>query len=252
MANELSNIPAPSRDARLALLRAGSGNNRLVYSNGKWRVIRVENVKSTDITAQQWDAQKKIDNAAANQPVDVSGNAPSYQSKQAAEKDPLGIAVTTYGLVADVTDGVVKGKDGIQFYIYTNAAGNISIHDSWAKARKEIISDYQTMPGGMDKLFKLLHDKNLIDDKTFASKDFSSADFDKGLQYAINRAGVDALDKRDISGKLGTPTLEKFLTGSGISSTSTGGPKTTTGRKETTRPDADEEANELLDIIKGE
>lgn len=247
MANELSNIPAPSQDARLALLRAGSGNNRLVYSSGKWRVIRVENVKSTDITAQQWDAQKKIDNAAANKPVDVSGNAGSYQSKKAAEKDPLGIAVTTYGLVADITDGVVKGKDGIPFYIYTNPGGNISIHDSWAKARKQIISDYQTLPGGTERLFKLLYDKKLIDQKTFESKDYSSVDFDKGLRYAINRAGVDALDKRDISGKLGTPTLDKFLSGSGIPSTSTGGgPKTGTERRETTRPDADEEANEFF------
>lgn len=263
MANELSNIPAPSQDARLALLRAGSGNWRLIYSGNTWKVVKVENVKSTDITAQQWDAEQKvIAEKKRNQ------NAPSVTTKAGpkpgdvyttSQKDVLYNNIKKYGLVADTTTGVVtgyptddkgnplEGQNRIKYYIYPDLKGTIQIVSSWDILRKKILADYQAVPGGTDRLFKLLYDKKLINQKTFESKDFSAADFGKGLEYAVNRLTVDTIDKRDISGKLGAPTLDKFLSGSGIPSTSTGGgPKTGTERRETTRPDADEEANEFF------
>ena len=252
MEKDIKNIPTPSRDAQAAWLRAGTGNHKLVYVSGRWQVLKVGNIPSGAVTFEEWTAVSKTNQPKSKSDVDVSKNAPSYQSSKAREKDPLGQYVTQDGIATSVDDNgnlTLRDKDGNERYVYLETDGTLNISTDYDAIRKKVLADYQSSPGGLNSLFTLLYNKRLISQETLNNKSISADDFTKGLQYVIRKYGIDVFDKRDINKQYTVSTFNQFLTGNTIPSVSgggAGGAGTFVSRRETTRLDAYEEANDFF------
>lgn len=246
MAEDLNKIPAPSKDAQSAWLRTGAGDNKLVWDSKakRWKVVKNADVKGA-VTFEQWSATNKPGQSSTD--VNVSQNAPSYITKQAREKDPLGQYIIQSGLTvtSDNNKIYVTDKDGNINYLYVDSDGAFSYSSDYDAIRRKVIVDYQSRPGGINSLFDLLYKKNLISKQTFDTKNISAVDFASGLQYTINSYGVDILNKREFNKQFKPNTLDEFL-GSNVIPGGKSGPSTAVDKYITLRQDADEQIDRFM------
>lgn len=249
MAENLNKIPAPSKDAQSAWLRTGAGNNKLVWDSKakRWKVVKNADVKGA-VTFEQWSATNKP--AQSTTDVNAAQNAPSYITKQAREKDPLGQYIIKSGLTvtSDNKKIYVTDKDGNINYLYVDSDGAFSYSSDYDAIRRKVILDYQSRPGGINSLFNLLYKKGLISKQTFDAKNISAVDFASGLQYTINSYGIDILNKREFNKQFKPNTLDEFLNSNAITNSSqkSTGPKTYIDKYSTLRQDADEEIDRFM------
>ncbi len=246
MAEDLNKIPAPSQDAQSAWLRTGAGDNKLVWDSKakRWKVVKNADVKGA-VTFEQWSATNKPGQSTTD--VNAAQNAPSYITKQAREKDPLGQYIIQSGLTvtSDNNKIYVTDKDGNINYLYVDSDGAFSYSSDYDAIRRKVIVDYQSRPGGINSLFDLLYKKNLISKQTFDTKNISAVDFASGLQYAVSSYGVDILNKREFNKQFKPNTLDEFL-GTNVIPSGLGGPSTAVDKYITLRQDADEQIDRFM------
>lgn len=122
----------------------------------------------------------------------------------------------------------------------------LTIEDNFASLRDKILIN-ATNDGTLDKLFNDLYDAQLISKETRDTKNAASADFSKGLVYALREYSVKVMDEQKLNAEQGLPPKNALDFGSYITDGFPGLPAATTDSSTSTittlRPDAYDDAN---------
>jgi hypothetical protein len=170
------------------------------------------------------------------------GNRPAGPQGIQGEILTKGLAVTT-----DTSGTYVGDTNGNEVFIYlstkADAKGDyqVNVTNDYDAIRRQILSEANSTPGGIDGLFSSLFNAGLISKDVFNKKDMSDQQFNKGLAYAVRNYSVKTIDSLTIGGQKQVGGFIDFLgKGAGL-----GGPTTdvTYNSVTTTRQDAAEELN---------
>jgi hypothetical protein len=122
----------------------------------------------------------------------------------------------------------------------------LTIRDNFGLLRDEILVN-ATRDGTLDKLFNDLYNAQLISKETRDTKNAASADFSKGLVYALREYSVKVIDEQKLNTEQGLPPKNALDFGSYITDGFPGLPAPTTDSSTSTittlRPDAYDDAN---------
>lgn len=218
---------------------------------------------------------------ATASPLETKSKAAKEKKVAAAKQetarieDPFGTdAINKYQLAVDVDENGVQSVKGIPegssesapMYVYTSpgttyksspdiGAGKkssewqktddtISVTTDYNLIRKKILADAQISPTGLGGLFDQMYNSGVISKETYASKNVSAPDFDKGLKYLVDQYTIDSVNNYSVYGKKETTNFFDYL------STEFKKPKGSSNTRYvmdiTTRQDAADEANQFF------
>ena len=219
--------------------------------------MRSGNFYPMGVDTVTYDAEQK----AKAESKDTYNKKREEQIAAEAAANPIGTAVNTKGL-AVTTDpnngttyvsGIVDPKTGMakEHFIYLGTKAdpkgnyNLNITSDYDKVRNLILTEAQSVSGGMDALFGVMYNAGLISKETFQKKDFSNQEFNKGLQYAVRNYSVNVIDDFTVKG---AKEAEGFLNYLGTGFQGSVGPtsRTTYDSVVTKRQDAAEEADRFF------
>jgi len=125
------------------------------------------------------DARQKYQGTKSETPAEETLPEGEFNSLDAAKfgKD--------FTVVYDPSTRTQQLKDGNnnERFVYTDADGNVSVELNFSVIQKKMIADAKAGPGGLDKFFTDLYEKNLISRKTFDNKDLTADDLGQAMLY---------------------------------------------------------------------
>ena len=182
------------------------------------------------------------------------------QAKKVSD-DPLGTSLNSSGLAVstDPDNGrtLVLNGDGIEHFLYIGlpskpdvftrpfeASSSINANPDYDVIRNKVLEDAQRTPGGVEKLFTNMYNSGLISRETLSSKDFSSQEFNRALQFALRDYSVSVVDNWKFKGDTKPKSFLEYLN-NGLSSAKPTS-KTTYDSVVTTLADASEDADRFF------
>lgn len=170
-------------------------------------------------------------------------------------RGPVGIQgeIQSKGLAVTTAPGggtYVSDPDGNEVFLYlstkADAKGNyeVLVDSNYDSIRNKILTEANSVPGGIDNLFNSMFRAGLISKATYDKKDISDQDFNKNLAFAVRNYSIKQVDNLTIGGQKQVGGFFDFLgTGGGLGTPSS---KTSYDAVVTTRQDAAEDVNRFF------
>jgi len=193
MAIETVKIPKPSEEQIDTLNFKFGPDWRLVWDNAtrKWKITKVQDVKSKDITYQKWEdgeQEYKTTTKTSKPGTPILGGEVSTQKRPFAETNDLIKAIEENNLqiVTDPDTGetYLAGNNRIKVYLYYGS-DLVTVNTDYDKVKKAALDDLKST-GQLDAVFELLYKNKAISKETYNAKSTITNDFNAGFAKLLS------------------------------------------------------------------